>query len=214
MFSVFIHAIPDFQIIANKQGAFFYEKTCIVIISILTIVIIVCSILRMNSFSLALRRAGLNPYDVIPLESDFDANGDEIKIIKSSSDKQEIVLVYMVKNKMGFWSVGYQSPNPHPEGELDEIQPVYIGWMGPAGTKWYNIGGDTPFEMEYHLLYYGNNAIKLIEFLSGQIPNNVAVNIQQAGNEYSIHLIHFDVPDVFNNINMPSLLLEAKCIKE
>ena len=190
------------------------KKACIIVISILVIGIIVFNIFRMNSLSLALRKAGFNPYDVKHLESDFDANGDEIKIIKTSSNKQEIVLVYMVKNKMGFWSVGYWAPNQHPDGEPQETQPVCISWMKPAGIKWYNIDGNTISEIEWHLLYYGNNAIKLIEFLPGQIPDNVAVNIQQAGNEYSIHLIHFGDPDVFNNIDMHSLLLEAKCIKE
>ncbi|SFQ47435.1 hypothetical protein [Caldicoprobacter faecalis] len=190
------------------------KKVYIIVIFILVTGIIVFNIFRINSFSLAIKKAGFNPHDIIPLESDFDANGNEIKIIKTSSNRQEIVLVYMVKNKMGFWSVGYWSPYQYPDEESQETQPVCIGWMKPAGVKWYYINGNKTFETEWHLLYYGNNAIKLIEFLPDQIPDNVAVNIQQAGNEYSIHLIHFGAPDVLNNINMRSILLEAKCIKE
>lgn len=191
------------------------KKTCIVVISIIAIVIIAFGIFRTNSFSFAIRRAGLNPYDVIPLESSIDANGNEFRIIKTSSDKQEIVLAYMEKNRMGFWSVAYYSPPPHPSEETSwDTKLVSIGWMKPAGIKRYDAAEDPIFETEWHQLYYGNNAIKLIEFLPGQIPDNVAVNIRQAGNEYSIHLIHFGNPDILNNIDMHSLLLEAKCIKE
>jgi len=190
------------------------KKVYIIVIFILVTGIIVFNIFRINSFSLAIKKAGFNPYDVIPLESDFDANGNEIKIIKTSSNKQEMALVYMVKNKMGFWSVGYWSPHQHPNGESQETQPVCISWMKPAGIKWYGTDENITSAFEWHLLYYGNNAIKLIEFPPGQIPENVAVDIQQAHNEYIIHLIHFGAPDVLNNINMRSILLEAKCIKE
>lgn len=74
--------------------------------------------------------------------------------------------------------------------------------------------GEHIFDFEWHMLYYGNNAIKLIEFLPGQIPENVAIDIRQAGNIYSIHLINFGDPYVLPNIDIYSLLLEAGCIKE
>lgn len=73
-----------------------------------------------------MRKSGFNPHDIEVLESDFHANGDEIKIIKTSSNKQEIVLVYMVKNKIGFWSVGYWSPYLYTDEEPEEKQLVSI----------------------------------------------------------------------------------------
>lgn len=62
------------------------------------------------------------------------------------------------------------------------------------------------------MIYSGNNALKLIEFTPGQIPDNVTVNIQQAGESYWIHLITFAEPDVLNSIDMKSILQDNQCI--
>lgn len=68
------------------------------------------------------------------------------------------------------------------------------------------------FQKEWHNAYYGTNATKLIEFLPGQIPENVAVNIHQAGQQFWIHLVTYGEPEVLSKINIEKLLKENKSI--
>ena len=70
------------------------------------------------------------------------------------------------------------------------------------------------FETEWHMAYYGDNAIDLIQFHPGQLPHNVTVNIQQAGKIFWVHVITYDDAKTFNSIDIPSLLLENKCIPQ
>ncbi|MDK2903106.1 MAG: hypothetical protein PWQ93_1025, partial [Clostridiales bacterium] len=93
-----------------------------------------------------------------------------------------------------------------------------IAWTRSIGTIISRVFIPTPaddpifVEDEWHYAYYGTNAIKLIEFLPGQIPCNVVMNIRQAGEKFCIHLITFADPAVISNINIEALLKENKCI--
>ena len=85
--------------------------------------------------------------------------------------------------------------------------------FGPAGIKRFSPSANPLFEFEVHAYYYGKNAKRLIEFEPGQLPEQVAVNIQQAGNEYSIHLVYFGNPQDYNSINLHEILKEADLIE-
>jgi len=182
------------------------KKIHLVILAILILVFVFITITK-GSFSITLWRAGFSSANIQTLARSFDDNGNEIKIIKTNSKKNDIVLVYLVKNKFGFWKVGYFTPS-------SSNKLAVIGWMRWSAVRRFKADEDPLFEAEYHKIYYGNNAIKRIEFLPGQIPENVAVSIWQAGKEYYIHLICFGTGDAspLNSINIHSLLLKNKCL--
>ncbi len=175
---------------------------------VLILGLVVFFILRAFSFPLALRMSGLNPRVTDRIEHSFDANGREFRVIKTESRDGGINLVLLTRNGLGFWCMESQSSNDGQPGPW----PVSIGWIRSGGAKRFDFEENATFENEWHLAYYGNNAIKKIEFLPGQIPENVTVNIQQAGAVFSIHVVSFAEPDVLNRFNVPDLLIENHCI--
>ena len=183
------------------------KKLHIILLLVLIFAVIGFFFLQANSFSFALVRAGLNPGDVETIEHSYDSVMKEFKVIKTSSKKHEIVLALVAKDSIGFWKVRNAR-------EASPIRPNLVGiaWMRSAGAKRFTHTENAIFENEWHYAYYGTNAAKLIEFLPGQIPDNVAVNIRKAGRKFWIHLISFSEPDVISNINIEALLKENKCI--
>lgn len=184
------------------------RKSNIITLSVAILAVVCFFIIRAYSFSLALRMSGLNPGDVEEIEHSYDSIMKEFKVIKTSSKKKEIVLALMARDSIGFWKVKYTN-------EATPIRPnlVSIVWIRDAGTKRYTYKENVISENEWHYVYYGTNASKLIEFLQGQIPNNVTVNIRQSGQKFWIHLISFSEPDVISSINIEELLKTNNCIE-
>jgi len=182
------------------------KKTYIILL-VLIFAVMCFFVLQTHSFSLGLVRVGLNPGDVETIEHSYDSVMKEFKVIKSSSKQHEIVLALVTKNSMGFWNVKKTSKATPARPNL-----VEIASMRNAGAKRFTHTENAIFENEWHYAYYGTNADKLIEFLPRQIPDNVTVNIRQAGQKFWIHLISFSEPDVISNINIEALLKENKCI--
>ncbi|WP_163193569.1 hypothetical protein [Clostridium thermarum] len=164
-------------------------------------------IIRANSFSIALRRAGLNPNYVRTIEHDFGTNDEEFKVIETSSKDSKITLAIVTKNKLGFWKVSSFRGD-------DRVDPHFtsIAWVKGGGFKRFSPTGGTVIEHEWHYAYCGDNAIKEIEFLPGQIPENVTVNIQQGDSKFLVHVISFAEPEVLNGFDVKALLEENKCI--
>ena len=163
-------------------------------------------IIRANSFQISLHRQGLGNQNVDIIDHGFDNNKDEFKVIKTISNDNEIVLALMIKNKMGFWNISSI------KASTTDSNLVTIGWVISGGAKRFVYTENAIFEQEWHLVYCGNNAKKLIEFFPGQIPENITVNIQQAGEEYCIHIISFAEPDVLNSFDVITLLKNNQCI--
>jgi|GEM_PF-635573 len=183
------------------------KKSQIILLFVLIFLVIGFFVLQTYSLSLGLVRAGLNPGDVETIEHSYDSVMKEFKVIKTSSKEHEIVLALVNKDSMGFWKVKNTSEATSARPNL-----VEIAWMRDAGARRFTHTENAIFENEWHYAYYGTNAAKLIEFLPGQIPDNVAVNIRQAGQKFWIHLISFSEPEVISNINIEALLKENKCI--
>lgn len=114
----------------------------------------------------------------------------------------------MQKNKFGIWKVMYTSPNLkllyNNEKELIK-QPIGICWFEPDLKHEYN--KSNPMIIS-HYLYYGNNAIKPINFPPNQIPKNIDIKVEQHGNEYVIYA-KSEEPI---NLDMRSILIQLKCI--
>ncbi len=116
-------------------------------------------------------------------------------------------MAIITKNNLGFWTITSKSGKVAANPNL-----ISIGWIRGGGAKRFIYTENAEFENEWHIAYYGNKATKLIYFLPGQIPENVTVNIQQAGELFWIHIITFANPDVLNSIDIQTLLIKNQCI--
>ncbi len=179
------------------------RKVLFVLTSLILLGVITFIIIAANSFSMALRRGGFDSEFIITHEACFDDNGNEFRIIETTGKDGKEALVHLFRNKVGIWSIRGTS------GANNE----YF-WVRTAGFKGYRVG-EFKYEMECNFLYIGSNAINPIEFLPGQLPKNVAVNIRQNGSNYSIHLIFFDSSKSSSpsySFDFQELLREAGCI--
>ncbi|HEX2947857.1 MAG TPA: hypothetical protein VHT96_18110 [Clostridia bacterium] len=161
-----------------------------------------------NSLSFAIRSAGYNSGNVTILERGFDDNGREFGIIKTDRHG-EPALLYMEKNSLEFWKVSYSDGNTSSGKHL-----VSLGWLKSAGFRRYGTNENPDFSNEWHMLYYGNNAAKLIEITPEQLPPGVACNIQQGASDFVIHLISYESPETLNKIDIHSLLINMNSIVE
>lgn len=151
------------------------------------------------SFQIALVQSGYRIGDIEVLEHSFDTKDNEFKVIKTSSDKEKISLVIIKKNRIGIWSIS-QTRKDNNKGI------VSIAWFGDGGAKRYSESENPIFYDESHFIYYGTNATKLIEFLPEQIPEDVTVSVNQAGNVYCVHLVSRGKSDIIGNIDVEALL--------
>jgi len=157
-------------------------------------------VFSINSLSIALKSKGYSHEYVLVLERGFNDNGNEFRIVKTSKG-DDFVLVCVEKNNMGFWTVAFTGGISSPGTHL-----VSIGWMKNAGIRRYEVDDTPSFSNEWHKLYYGDNAIKLISITPKQLPSGVALNIQQTGSDFSLHFISFEKPEVLEHIDVYYLL--------
>ncbi len=176
-----------------------------ILISTLAVLLVAITLLWINNYSLVVAINDLKSGDIV--YSGIDDNGNEYRVIEATQ-RNNMVLAYLSKNKLGIWSLSSSATYDKSTGQL-----ASIGWMKEAGIKRFSAADNPIFEMEWHRLYYGEDAIKTISFLPGQIPENVAINIRQAGSQYSIHLISYESPDILNRIDMKEILKKASCIR-
>ena len=158
-------------------------------------------IFSLNSLRIAMLNAGYSPNDIVVLDRGFNDNGKEFLVIKTSKG-DNLALVYMEKNNAGLWTVSNNEGDASPGTHL-----VSIGWINNAGIRRYEVDETPSFSNEWHILYYGNNAIKRIAIAPEQLPSGVAFNIQQAESDFSIHLITYEPPEILNQIDIHSLLV-------
>lgn len=165
------------------------------IITALIVTTIVCyGIAVLNSFEIALSLSGLSA-EYAYSDSGIDVNGRQLKIISGYSD-DEPIWAYMQKNALGLWSVVYAAKES-------------IGWMKPAWIRRFSVTDNPVFEFESHIYYYGNDAIKLIDSSKLDLPQNAAVNVQQAGEKYWVHIVTFVGDDASFSVNVHQLLSDA-----
>ncbi len=176
-----------------------------IVLSVAAVLLAAIILLWINNYRLIIAINGLNSRDI--LYSGIDDIGSEYRVIETASNSNNVALAYLSKNKLGIWSLSSSAFYDKSTGQL-----ACIGWMKQAGIKRFSSADDPILEIEWHRIYYGENAIKTISFLPGQIPDNIAVNVQQAGNRYSIHLISYESPDKLNSIDMKEILKKAGCI--
>lgn len=174
------------------------KKVLAIILSVIILAAIIFIVIRGNSFKMALKNEGLGVGTVhTTIEHAFDANGQEFKVIQTTTEKEEMAVAIVTKNKWGFWEV------TSCDVESADLGYARVGWIQNAGM----------FQFEWHMVYCGNNAIKTIEFSEEHIPSNVTVNIQQTEEYYQIHVISFAEPEVLSELDVMSILKENKFIE-
>lgn len=160
------------------------------------------------SFSAAVHFANLNTDAISYVEQlDIDSNGDEFCVFQTRTSEGNLALVYATRDKLGFW-------------HIDRIKrasatPKYtsLAWVEGAGIRRFSHVEVPTFEQEWHFVYCGDDAIKSIELLPGQLPDNSTVNIQQTGKTYLIHLIVFSSEELdLDMLNLRELLIQSGCI--
>lgn len=184
------------------------KKKKFLFLSVFLSIILIVFLIRAFSFELALWRSGLSTFGYNTIVHSFNnMNNCEYKVISTSTDKSDIVLVHLQKNKLGFWKVREKKEY------IGDDDLVRADWMLSGGSKGYDYRLGSDLEHEIHIVYCGKNAIRLIEFLPGQLPENTTANIQQAGDEFQIHLISFvsDFVEI-SNFDVKKVLEENKCI--
>lgn len=177
---------------------------------IILIVLITSSIIMFihkNSFYNVLKKAGYANYEANILESGFNDNGNEFNIVILNRFST-VALVYMEKDKRGKWEVSYTGGKSSIDNKF-----LTIGWMNEAGFKYYKQSDEPIFETEWHVIYYGENAIRSIEIPLSELPPGVAVNVQQSGNTYLIHTVSYIDPEILNQIDMKMILEETNCVE-
>lgn len=194
--------------IAFIKEKWIIKKAYTIIIVTFLLVSSIIIILFINSYSIALFRAGIKPENLSSIHTYVESNGREYRILLNKDANKNITFVQMVKKPIGLWSVEYSMDTMSSKTGL-----ATYGWMRPAGVKSFSMVNPV-FEYEVHQIYYGQNAIKLIEISQEQLPDNVTVHIQQAGPEYTIHFMAYGDADILSKIGVYNLLVSTGCIKK
>lgn len=160
-------------------------------------------VLQQSSFQLALSFAGLSSKQIQYVEK-LDEDQTIFKVFQTTTKEGELALVRTEKNDLGFWQVvDIETPT-------EEDPFINMAWIGSATMRRYDEAAIGIREREYHFAYCGNDAIKTVELHEHQLPKNAAVNIQQAGEFYLIHIIAFASEEFALSIR--SALEENGCV--
>ena len=185
------------------------KKPIIVGITIIFVITAMSIYFCSLSFPAVIHRTVPNVDNYEMLLQDVDSNGDVFRIVRIDTVDGEVALAYLTRKSMIFWTVTQLKTEKEQQKGF-----VGIGWIMSAGIKAFEAQDEIVFEREWHIIYVGNNAIKLIDIPQEKIPSNVTINVQQARAYYQIHVISFADPDPSNKVDVRDILLSEKLIKD
>jgi len=159
------------------------KKIFWITISLLAVACVAFFIVRANSLALTLKLDGYSTSYAL-YERSFNANDREYRVIGTEKDG-ELTLLYLERSALGLWSIWYEGQSIGQSGWSR------IDWTNTAGFRRFDSNAKPQFDFEYHQLYVGTNATRLIELEPTQLPPGISVRIQQSGKDFSIHLITF-----------------------
>jgi hypothetical protein len=114
----------------------------------------------------------------------IDDNNHEFRVVVKKSQGQYEKTGYFSKNEYGIWQKQYESSEAY-KGVFA------FSWTRISGIRGYgNMTVQT--EWENHIVYCGNNAVRLLPSLNQYLPDNVIVSVNQSQNSYMIHLTFYD----------------------
>ena len=151
--------------------------------------------LYLNSYSITLLMAGYKSDDIIILKAGIDSNNENYRVLlyRGYPVENESAFIHMIQNKIGIWQISHTMDFRHPDTGL-----LITSGLNTGGFKRFSHDDEFIFISESYLIYHGLNAIKLIDFQPGQLPDFVAANIWQTGNEYTILLQYYGNPTGLN----------------
>ena len=201
---LFIYPIMNCEVSILKKKFIFLLSSVVLLIACFFIV-------RRLSFTISLYRSGFITSDYKEIEHSYDDMHGEFKVIQTETKSGKLAIVLLEKDKFGFWNVAYSFNAPDSQTNLASFfyfrKPIMNSFISPQ---------DYDLRLEWNHILYGTNAINLVEFKPGQIPEKVTVNIQQAGNKYWIRFITYSGTDTFNPFDtekIQKLLKENNCIE-
>lgn len=175
---------------------------------LLLLMIILCAALigffavRGFSEQIALRSAGVDTSQPVRpvVELGILVENTQYKVLQATAKTGEPMLLRLEKNGLGFWNA--ESIRTPKEG----LSYAEDAWMIGTGTQRYTATDVPKFNYEWHYVYTGSDAQKLIQIPAEQIPANTTIDIQQLGEFYLIHVVSFADPEVFQQLHIPTYL--------
>ena len=187
----------------NKQTKWYLS------ISILALILLVLIVVYKNSFKIALGNAGVGELYIEYIDTGFDNNGNEYRVVFQYMSDNTVKIVHLTKNDFGVWHVTDETHGP-----VSDAAYVMMGWMRTASMRRHEVNDPVVFDSEVHHVYGGNNAIKQIEIPLDLLPPNVTVNVFQAGSQYVIHFVSYGGSEPLQQINILDLLNETRSIAQ
>ena len=162
-----------------------------------------------NSFKIALGKAGVGEQYIQYIDTGFDNNGNEYRVVFQFMSDNTVKIVHLTKADFGVWHVTDEAHGP-----VSDAAYVMMGWMRTASMRRHEVNDPVVFDWEVHNVYGGNNAIKQIEIPLELLPPNVTVNVFQAGSQYVIHFVSYGGSEPLQQINILDLLNETRSIAQ
>lgn len=187
----------------NKQTKWYLS------ISILALILLVLIVVYKNSFKIALGKAGVGEQYIQYIDTGFDNNGNEYRVVFQYMSDNTVKIVHLTKDDFGVWHVTDEAHGP-----VSDAAYVMMGWMRTASMRRHEVNDPVVFDWEVHNVYGGNNAIKQIEIPIDLLPPNVTVNVFQAGSQYVIHFVSYGGSEPLQQINILDLLNENRSIAQ
>lgn len=183
------------------------QKKYVFAVACLIIAFSVFCVWKHFSLQISLKTSNFSTDEISYIEKmDIDSNGKAFAILRTKTKQGFIALVHIVKNDLGFWRV------ERSEVATEQQSYISIAWVKGVGARRFSYLDNAIIEKEWHFVGCGNDAIKAIAFLPEQFPENTAINIRQAGNEYTIHQI--TVSSEAAECNIRETLEQSGCVKE
>ncbi len=182
------------------------QKILVICIGTLLVLLATAVIVwKTHRFSVAVHFANLNTDPISYVEQlDIDSNGDEFCVFQTRTNEGNLALAYATRDILGFWHIN------RIKSASATQKYTSLAWVKGAGIRRFSHLDAPIFEQEWHFVYCGDDAIKSIELLPGQLPSNSTVNIQQTGENYLIHLIVFSSEELdLDMLNLRELLIQS-----
>lgn len=175
---------------------------------IIIFVSMVICILWYYNYSIVLLHNGFKLKETSIISAGIDNGGKEYRVIKSKDAYGNVKFAYCSKEFASLWKIIQIADKPS-----DDTGMIAIGWSGKINVSRFNMEDNAIFEHEIHHVYYGRNALKLVDVPVEKLSSDITVSIEQNGTEYILHLISYGDADALNKVNIYELLKEEGYIR-
>lgn len=162
----------------------------VIILLIICCTAIITFNLQQNSLTLQFKKQGYDTNDIEEIYISTCNDNTEYAVCATNTAEGDPVLVLAEKNSLGFWRIT-KAKKIADENPFDAIALLNV-----SDISRFDYDSDMTQRCQWHYFYCGNDAIKSLDTLQTLMPENVAVNVRQAGSEYLIHVIAFEQTDL------------------